>query len=96
LRRRKLTALLAPTHRQDLSTRGARGVGAKPRVDAGDMEGVAALRQSPELVPIHELSQAYGAIGCAQLSVLGVVRVRRAVGELWERLEHLLLQALVG
>jgi hypothetical protein len=37
-------------------------VGAEPCVDAGDMEGVATLWQRLELVPIHELSQAYGAI----------------------------------
>lgn len=70
-----LTPLLALSHHQDLTTQGPRGLGLEPCFDAGDMEGMAALGLQLELVHIHEVSQAYGALSYNQLWVLGTVRV---------------------
>lgn len=55
---RKTPTLLTPGHRQNLPTGGARRVGPKPRVDAGNVEAVAALRQHADLVAGGELGEA--------------------------------------
>ena len=67
----------------------ARGVRSEPRVDAGDMKGVATLREHTDLVGDGELSEADGAVGELG-SQFG------SEGELWEVAEDLLLEALVG
>lgn len=61
----------------------------EPRVDAGDMEGVAALRELPDLVSDGELGEADGAVG-----ELGGQFGTEA--ELRECAKDLLLEALVG
>lgn len=90
---RELAALLAASHHQDLPARRARRVGPKPHVHASDVEDVAALRQNPDLISLRELPQADGALRSQLGRRLGAAD---AVCELGERLEYLLLDALVG
>lgn len=72
----------------------AGGVPAEPRVDAGGVERVAALRQHAHGLAVLELGEADGALVGAfprlrRLAAVGDIRDRR------ERAQHLLLDALV-
>lgn len=84
---RKTPTLLTPGHRQNLPTGGARRVGPKPRVDAGNVEAVAALRQHADLVAGGEVGEADRAFRCRHPLAGVAVHVR----ELRQRLQHLLL-----
>ena len=64
-------------------------MGPQPRVDAGDVEAMAALRQYPDFIPYHELRQANRAIGEFRRGFSGE-------GGLGEGLEDFLLEAFVG
>ncbi|KAG6519660.1 hypothetical protein ZIOFF_023158 [Zingiber officinale] len=48
---------------QRAPARGARGVRREPLVDAPDVEPVVALGEHPDLLPVRELAEAYGALG---------------------------------
>ncbi|CAL5373608.1 unnamed protein product [Camellia sinensis] len=87
----RLAALPAPRHDEDLATRRARRVRSEPRVDAGHVESMAALRQHSDLVAVGVLLQADCALSSAELRGGG----GGVVGELRQRLEDLLLQAFV-
>jgi hypothetical protein len=80
-------------HGQHATARRARGVRAQPRVDAGGVEPVAALRQHAHGLAVLELREADGALVVAlllhRLAAVGDVRDRR------KRAQHLLLDALV-
>ncbi|KAK9109535.1 hypothetical protein Sjap_017595 [Stephania japonica] len=71
---------------------GAGRVGSEPRVDAADVEAVAALGQHSDLVALSEVGEADGAVG-GQFPGGGG---GGGVGELGEGVEGLLLEALVG
>lgn len=51
------------------------GVGLKPRVDAVDVEGVAARRQQPEPLAVAEVGQANGALLAAAHRLLTAAAV---------------------
>lgn len=67
---------------------GAVGVSREPRVDAADVESVAAVRQDADLVALRELGEADGALREAAAHSRGGVR------HLGQRLEGLLLEPL--
>lgn len=87
---RELAALLTPRDDQNLAARGAGGVGTEPGVYAAEVEAMAALRQHPDLVPLRELRQADRTFR-RKFGLRG-----GSVGEFGERLQDLLLQALIG
>jgi hypothetical protein len=77
-------------HGQHPTARRARGVRAQPRVDAGGVEPVAALRQHAHGLAVLELREADGALVVSLLlAAVADVRDRR------KRAKHLLLDALV-
>lgn len=71
------------------AARRARRVRAQPRVDAGGVEAVVALRQHAHGLPVLELHEADGALLRLAAAAVGDVRHGR------ERPQHLLLDALV-
>ncbi|CAK9163744.1 unnamed protein product [Ilex paraguariensis] len=86
----QITALLTPTHRQDLTARRARRMRFQPRVNASYMESVSALRQHSDFVSSNKFRQANRAIG-----KFSSVIVTGGVGELGQRFEDLFLEAFV-
>ena len=82
------TALAARGDLQKQTTRRARGVRSQPRVDASDVESVAARRQHSDLVSGDEFRQANGAIG-------KLADVAARVSEFGNGFEDLLLEAFV-
>lgn len=82
---------MTPGDHQDLTAGRTGGVGAQPRLDAGHVEGVTALRKHEDLLARAELGQADRALrGGEFCGGLG------GEGELREGLEDILLEAFVG
>lgn len=67
-------------------------MGPQPRVDAGHVKPVPTLREHPDLVAVGEFGQANRALRCHHPLIGAAVNV----GKSRERLQHLLLETLVG
>jgi hypothetical protein len=53
---RKLTTFLTPSHHQNLTARGTRGMRAEPFVNASNMESMSTLRQNPHFISFNKLT----------------------------------------